>query len=216
MAMEKIMLNSSKYVLPELPYDYSTLEPYISGFVTELHHDKHHNAYINGANLAAEKLEEFHSNEDGNLNHLNLITKDFTFNFAGHVNHSQFWLNMAPAGQVAHGQLKDALIEQYGSVDNFQREFSSLAAGVQGSGWAVLVRDELTHKLRILQLLDHQSNLALNLQPLLLLDVWEHAYYLDYKNQRPDYIESWWNVVNWEYVNTRFEELLAHSTSGKN
>ncbi|MDR1448217.1 MAG: superoxide dismutase [Candidatus Ancillula sp.] len=211
----EVMLYNSKYVLPELPYDYSALEPYISGFVMELHHDKHHSSYVNGANLATEKLEEVHNDENSDPNRLNLITKDFTFNFAGHVNHSKFWLCMAPTGQVAHGQLKDALIDQYGSVEEFQREFSSLAAGVQGSGWAVLVWDELLRKLRILQLLDHQSNLALNLQPLLLLDVWEHAYYLDYKNQRPDYIKSWWNIVNWEYANNRFEELLCTSSTKK-
>jgi Fe-Mn family superoxide dismutase len=206
----KLMSNNSEYLLPDLPYDYSALEPFISGFVMELHHDKHHLAYVNGANSAAQKLEEIRHDNDENddLGRVNLLVKDFTFNFAGHINHSKFWENMAPNGQEAHGELKEAIVDQFESVANFQREFNAIAAGVQGSGWAMLVWDELAHKLQILQLHDHQGNLALHLRPLLLLDVWEHAYYLDYKNQRPDYINAWWNVVNWEYANAQFLELL--------
>jgi Fe-Mn family superoxide dismutase len=200
---------SQKYELPELPYDYSALEPYISGFVMELHHDKHHNAYVTGANQALDQLEEARSaSETGVFDKINQLSKNYAFNFAGHVNHSQFWANLAPTGQEAHGELREAIVQQFGSLEKFRAQFTSVAAGVQGSGWAVLVWDMLAKRLQIVQLFDHQSNLALTLTPILLLDVWEHAYYLDYKNQRPNYIEAWWNVINWEDAEKRFKSVL--------
>ncbi|MDR2748833.1 MAG: superoxide dismutase [Bifidobacteriaceae bacterium] len=196
-----------KYELPELPYDYSDLEPYISGAIMELHHDKHHNAYVAGANQSLEQLEDARQKDD--FGKINQLSKNYAFNFAGHVNHSLFWDNMAPTGQEAHGELLEAIRDQFGSLEIFKKQFSAVAAGVQGAGWAVLVWDALAKRLQIVQLFDHQANLALSLTPILLLDVWEHAYYLDYKNVRGDYINAWWNIINWEDANKRFTKVAV-------
>jgi Fe-Mn family superoxide dismutase len=198
----------SVYNLPELPYDYSALEPYVSGHVMELHHDKHHNAYVTGANTALDQLEEARDKE--NFSTINLLSKNYSFNYAGHLNHTAFFANMAPEnlGLEIHGELKEAVIQQFGSFETFKKQFSAVAAGVQGSGWAVLVYDKLGKKLVIIQMFDHQANLALNLEPIILLDCWEHAYYLDYKNVRPDYIKAWWHIINWEDAENRFLEAL--------
>jgi Fe-Mn family superoxide dismutase len=195
------------YQLPELPYDYSALEPFISGAIMELHHDKHHNAYVTGANQSLEQLEEARAKE--NFSTVNQLSKNFAFNYAGHVNHSVFWPNMAPKSEDLEpfGNLKAALIEQFGSIELFRQQFFAVAAGVQGSGWAVLVYDALGKKLAIAQLYDHQANLALTLTPIILLDCWEHAYYLDYKNVRADYISAWWNIVNWKDAEDRFNSV---------
>ncbi|MDR2538760.1 MAG: superoxide dismutase, partial [Bifidobacteriaceae bacterium] len=145
------------YQLPELPYDYSALEPFISGAIMELHHDKHHNAYVTGANQSLEQLEEARAKE--NFSTVNQLSKNFAFNYAGHVNHSVFWPNMAPQSDNLEpfGNLKDALVDQFGSIELFRKQFFAVAAGVQGSGWAVLVYDALGKKLAIVQLYDHQA-----------------------------------------------------------
>ncbi|MDR3116689.1 MAG: superoxide dismutase [Bifidobacteriaceae bacterium] len=196
-----------EYKLPELPYDYSALEPYISGLIMELHHDKHHNAYVSGANQSLEQISEARQKDD--FSKINQLSKNYAFNFAGHVNHSVFWDNMAPTGQEPMGELAEAIKDQFGSIEIFRKQFSAVAAGVQGSGWAVLVWDSYAKKLNIVQLFDHQANLALSLTPILLLDVWEHAYYLDYKNVRGDYISAWWNVINWQDANQRFAAVAS-------
>jgi Fe-Mn family superoxide dismutase len=195
-----------EYRLPDLPYDYSDLEPYISGFVMELHHDKHHNAYVTGANQSLEQIAEARDKDD--FSKVNQLSKNYAFNFAGHVNHSVFWDNMAPSGQEPFGELAEAIKDQFGSIEIFKKQFAAVAAGVQGSGWAVLVWDSIAKRLNIVQLFDHQSNLALTLTPIILLDVWEHAYYLDYKNLRGDYISAWWNIINWQDANRRFTSIM--------
>ncbi|MGW6129989.1 superoxide dismutase [Cellulomonas sp. NPDC055163] len=184
------------YTLPELPYDYAALEPHISGKIMELHHDKHHAAYVTGANTALAKLAE--ARESGDLAAVNLHEKNLAFNLGGHVNHTVFWNNLSPEGGGAPaGELAAAIDEFFGSFDGFQKHFAAVAAGVQGSGWAILAWDSIGQKLVVGQLYDQQSNIALGLVPVLMLDVWEHAYYLDYLNVRADYIKAWWNIVNW-------------------
>ena len=184
------------YTLPELPYDYAALEPHISGKIMELHHDKHHAAYVTGANTALAKLAE--ARESGDLAAVNLHEKNLAFNLGGHVNHTVFWNNLSPEGGGAPaGELAAAIDEFFGSFDGFQKHFTAVAAGVQGSGWAILAWDSIGQKLVVGQLYDQQSNIALGLVPVLMLDVWEHAYYLDYLNVRADYIKAWWNIVNW-------------------
>ncbi|MFS0701240.1 superoxide dismutase [Cellulomonas sp. 179-A 4D5 NHS] len=184
------------YTLPELPYDYAALEPHISGKIMELHHDKHHAAYVTGANTALAKLAE--ARESGDLASVNLHEKNLAFNLGGHVNHTVFWNNLSPEGGGApSGELAAAIDEFFGSFDGFQKHFTAVAAGVQGSGWAILAWDSIGQKLVVGQLYDQQSNIALGLVPVLMLDVWEHAYYLDYLNVRADYIKAWWNIVNW-------------------
>ena len=194
---------SAPYSLPDLPYDYSALEPHISGKIMELHHDKHHAAYVKGANDALEQLAE--ARDKNSLGTVNLLEKNLAFNLAGHVNHTVFWPNMSPdGGDKPDGELAAAIDSFFGSFDAFRAHFSAVATGVQGSGWAILAWDTLGQRLNIHQLYDHQGNLPAGLHPLLLLDMWEHAFYLDYHNVKADYVQAWWNVVNWADVQQRF------------
>ncbi|MEN9607072.1 MAG: hypothetical protein RL605_900 [Actinomycetota bacterium] len=194
----------SKYVLPELSYDYAALEPNISARIMELHHSKHHAAYVAGINTALEQLEEARANEAfGNINKLQ---KDLAFHLGGHINHSIFWNNLAPnAGDKPEGELAAAIDEFFGSFDAFRAHFNATAMGIQGSGWAFLAWDSLGERLIIEQLYDQQGNLAAATVPLLMLDMWEHAFYLDYQNVKGDYVKAFWNIVNWADVQARFE-----------
>jgi superoxide dismutase, Fe-Mn family len=191
------------YTLPDLPYDYAALAPHISAQIMELHHDKHHQAYVTGANTALAQLAE--ARESGNLANVNKLEKDLAFNLGGHVNHSIFWTNLSPdGGDKPTGDLAAQIDDQFGSFDAFVAHFTATALGVQGSGWAILGYDSIGQKLAIFQLFDQQGNVPLGLVPLLTLDVWEHAYYLDYKNVRADYVKAFWNIVNWANVQERY------------
>ena len=193
----------AKYALPGLPYDYAALEPHISGQIMELHHDKHHQAYVTGANSALEQLAEARAVDQ--LGTVNLLEKNLAFNLAGHVNHTVFWPNMSPdGGDKPDGELAAAIDEQFGSFDAFRAHFTAAALGIQGSGWAILAWDSLGQQLIIEQLYDHQGNLAAGSVPLLMLDMWEHAFYLQYRNVKADYVKAWWNVANWADVTRRF------------
>jgi superoxide dismutase, Fe-Mn family len=191
------------YTLPELAYDYSALAPSISATIMELHHSKHHQAYVTGANAALAAMAE--ARESGELANINKLEKDLAFNLGGHVNHSIFWTNMSPdGGDKPTGDLASAIDDNFGSFDKFTAHFTAAAMGVQGSGWAALTWDSIGQKLLINQFFDQQSNFAAGTVPLLLLDVWEHAYYLDYKNVRADYVKAFWNIANWANVQDRF------------
>ena len=192
------------YSLPELPYDYAALEPHISGKIMQLHHDKHHQAYVTGANTALEQLAE--ARDSDNLAAVNKLEKDLAFNLGGHVNHTIFWNNLSPeGGGRPEGELASAIDEYFGDFEKFQKHFTATALGVQGSGWAVLAWDTLGQRPNIVQLFDQQGNLPAGTVPLLQLDVWEHAYYLDYLNVRADYVKAFWNIANWQDVARRFE-----------
>ncbi|MEI7419972.1 MAG: superoxide dismutase [Actinomycetes bacterium] len=202
----------SKYVLPDLSYDYGALEPNISGRIMELHHDKHHLAYVNGANTALDALAEARDKND--LTMVNKFQKDLAFNLAGHINHAVFWKNMSPeGGDKPTGELAAAIDEFFGSFDAFRAHFTASALGIQGSGWSILVWDILGQKLIIEQLYDHQGNLAVGSIPLLMLDMWEHAFYLDYQNVKPEYVKAFWNIVNWADVQARFA-AASQNTAG--
>lgn len=191
------------YTLPELAYDYSALAPSISGQIMELHHGKHHQAYVTGANAALAALAE--ARDKGDLANVNKLEKDLAFNLGGHVNHSIFWTNLSPdGGDKPTGDLASAIDDNFGSFDKFTAHFTAAAMGVQGSGWAALTWDSIGQNLLINQFFDQQSNFAAGTVPLLLLDVWEHAYYLDYKNVRADYVKAFWNIANWANVQERF------------
>ena len=195
----------SKYVLPDLSYDYGALEPNISGKIMELHHDKHHLAYVNGANSALDLLAE--AREKNDLTWVNKLQKDLAFNLAGHVNHTVFWRNLSPeGGDKPTGELAAAIDEFFGSYDGFRAHFTASALGIQGSGWAILAWDILGQKLIIEQLYDQQGNLAVGSLPLLMLDMWEHAFYLDYQNVKGEYVKAFWNIVNWADVQERFTQ----------
>ncbi len=196
------------YTLPELPYDYAALEPHISGKIMELHHSKHHQAYVTGANTALEQLAAARS--AGDLANVNKLEKDLAFNLGGHINHSVFWQNLSPdGGGTPEGEFAAALVDAFGSIDAFRAHFTATALGVQGSGWAVLAWDRVGARLVIFQLFDQQGNAPLGVTPLLQLDVWEHAYYLDYLNVRADYVKAFWELVNWPDVHRRFEAARA-------
>jgi Fe-Mn family superoxide dismutase len=195
------------YKLPELSYDYSALEPYISKEVLTLHHTKHHQGYINGANTLLEKIEEARKN-NSDVDYKS-IAKSFSFNVAGHILHSLFWQNMAPdksGNNKIEGEILEAITKEFGTLDRFIKEFSEIAKTVEGSGWAVLVYNKTEKRLYISQIEKHNLNLLPEYKILLCLDVWEHAYYLDYKNDRAKFVDSWWNIINWKEVNKRFLE----------
>jgi Fe-Mn family superoxide dismutase len=201
----------AKYTLPDLPYDYSALEPHISGKIMQLHHDKHHQAYVTGANTALEQLAE--AREGGNLANVNKLEKDLAFNLGGHVNHSIFWTNLSPdGGGQPEGELNAAIDEFFGGFDKFQAHFTAAATGIQGSGWAVLSWDPIGEQLIIQQLFDQQSNTAMGTIPVFQLDMWEHAFYLDYLNVKADYVKAVWNIANWQNVQKRFEAAREKTT----
>ncbi|KZE40934.1 MULTISPECIES: superoxide dismutase [unclassified Microbacterium] len=193
----------AKYTLPELPYDYAALEPHISATIMELHHSKHHQTYVNGANTTLDLLAE--AREKGDFANINRLQKDLAFNLGGHTNHSIFWTNLSPnGGDKPTGDLEAAIDDQFGSFDAFRGQFTAAALGVQGSGWAGLFWDSIGENLVIQQFFDQQGQIVAGTVPLLLLDVWEHAYYLDYKNVRADYVKAFWNIANWADAQERF------------
>ena len=199
------------YQLPELKYDYAALEPSISARIMELHHSKHHQAYVTGANSALDAMAE--ARETGNFANLPKLQKDLAFNLGGHVNHSIFWENLSPNSSEPTGDLASAISEFFGSIDKFKSHFSAAALGIQGSGWAYLAWDAMGNRLVIGQLYDQQGNIAMGSVPLLMLDMWEHAFYLDYQNVKADYVKAFWNVVNWEDVARRFGSVSVNSRS---
>ncbi|MGQ0803215.1 MAG: superoxide dismutase [Actinomycetota bacterium] len=193
-----------EYTLPDLPYDYGALEPHYSAQILELHHDKHHAAYVKGANGALEKLGQ--ARETGTFDTINQLQKNLAFNLSGHVLHSLFWQNMSPdGGDKPDIDLAAAIDESFGSFEGFRSQLSEAALNVQGSGWGALTWEPLGQRLIVEQVYDHQSNVGQGAPPLLVLDMWEHAYYLQYKNVKADWVEAFWNIVNWPDVTARFD-----------
>ncbi|MFJ1796728.1 superoxide dismutase [Kitasatospora griseola] len=191
------------YTLPDLPYDYSALERAMSAEILELHHSKHHQAYVNGANLTLEQLAEARDKEQ--FGPLVGLQKTLAFNLSGHVLHSLFWQNLSPeGGDRPDGALADAITEHFGSFEAFKQQLTTATVGVQGSGWGILSWEPLGKRLIVEQVYDHHGNVGQGTVPLLAFDAWEHAYYLQYKNVRPDYVTRLWDVVNWQDVTTRF------------
>lgn len=200
----------STYTLPELPYDYAALEPHVSGRIMELHHDKHHAAYVTGANAALEALA--HARETGDLGAVNLWEKNLAFNLGGHTNHSIFWKNLSPnGGGEPEGTLAEAIKDSFGSFEKFQAHFTATALGIQGSGWAVLAYDSLSGRLVVFQLFDQQGNVPVGTIPLFMVDMWEHAFYLDYLNVKADYVKAIWNIANWADVSERLADAVTRT-----
>ena len=198
------------YTLPELPYDYAALEPHISGRIMELHHDKDHAAYVAGANSALEALAA--AREEGNLGAINLWEKNLAFNLGGHTNHTIFWNNLSPnGGGEPEGELAEAINDSFGSFEKFRAHFTATALGIQGSGWAVLAYDSISGKLVIFQLFDQQANVPVGTVPLFMVDMWEHAFYLDYLNVKADYVKAIWNIANWSDVAKRLDNAVANA-----
>uniref|UniRef100_UPI00126664F1 superoxide dismutase n=1 Tax=Microlunatus speluncae TaxID=2594267 RepID=UPI00126664F1 len=196
--------------LPDLPYDFAALEPHISGAIMELHHDKHHATYVKGVNTALEQLDE--ARASSSYANINRLEKDLAFHLGGHINHSVFWPNLSPdGGDKPDGDLGAAIDESFGSFDAFRAQFEANANAIQGSGWSILAFDALGQRLNIVQLFDQQGNLPLAQIPIVLLDMWEHAFYLQYKNVKADYVKAWWNVVNWADAQKRYAAAKAQT-----
>jgi Fe-Mn family superoxide dismutase len=203
------------YSLPELPYDYSALEPVISGEIIELHHDKHHAAYVKGANDTLEQLAEARDKEA--WAGINGLEKNLAFHLSGHILHTIYWRNMTgdgggePSADDATGELAEAIREYFGSFARFKTQLSKAAATTQGSGWGVLAYEPVSGRLIIEQIYDHQGNVGQGSVPILVFDAWEHAFYLQYRNQKVDFVEAMWRVINWQDVAERYAKAKKHA-----
>ena len=194
------------YTLPELPYDYAALEPHYSAEVVKLHHDKHHAAYVTGANTTLDKLAEARRKDD--FAAINQLQKSLAFHLSGHVLHSLLWKNMSPrGGGQPDGELAAAIKEFFGSFDGFKGQLTEAAMNIQGSGWGALAWEPLAKRLMVEQVYDHQGNIGNGTVPLLVLDMWEHAYYLQYKTAKGDWVKAFWKLVNWDDVASRFAKV---------
>jgi Fe-Mn family superoxide dismutase len=205
---EKTMEQPKLYILPKLPYDYADLQPYMSKEQLTIHHDKHHQAYVNGANAILQKLDK--ARKEGTDLDVKSTLKELSFNIGGNLLHSLFWNNLAPpkkAGGKPTGALGEAIDKEFGSFDRFKKEFSQAASSVEGSGWAALTICKQTKRPMIMQIEKHNTNVYPGFHILMVLDVFEHAYYVDYKNDRAKYIEAFWSIVNWSKANERFEDF---------
>ena len=204
-------MDASKfYSLPKLPYDYKALAPYVSEEQLTLHHTKHHNAYVTGANAILQKFDG--ARKDGVDLDMKAALKELSFHIGGFRLHNLFWQNLAPAGKggggAPKGDLAKALDGEFGTFARFRKEFTQAASGVEGSGWAALSYCRTTGRPIIMQIEKHNVNVIPGFTNLLVLDVWEHAYYLDYKNDRAKFVEAFWNIVNWDEVNKRLAAFL--------
>lgn len=198
-----------KYTLPPLPYDYDALEPHIDAQTMRLHHDVHHQGYVNGLNSTLDTLAEIRGQQT-NPAYLEGLQRNVSFNGGGHMLHTIFWATMAPqAGGEPAGELADAIKRSFGSFQQFQQYFSSVATSVKGSGWAILAYEPLGDNLVVFGANDQDLRMIAGAQPLLPLDVWEHAYYLKYQSKRADYVKAWWNVVNWRAVGESYQLARA-------
>jgi Fe-Mn family superoxide dismutase len=196
------------YVLPDLDYDFAALEPHLSGQIMELHHGKHHKAYVEKANQALEQLEEARGRKD--FSRLPGLEKALAFNLSGHVLHSIFWRNLTPqGGDAPGGALARQIARDFGSFEAFKAQLTEVASTVMGSGWAALVWEPLAQRLLTCQIYDHQSNLSQGGLPLMVIDAWEHAYYLQYRNERGEFFRAIWSLWNWEDVAARLEAARA-------
>lgn len=210
----KVDQSTYKFILPALPYGFGVLEPYIDAQTMEIHHDKHHQAYVTHLNAALEKhpalqqktLTELLTNLNGLPDDVRTAIRN---NGGGHLNHSMFWLLMKQqGGGQPKGKIAEQIKKTFGNVETFQDQFNTTAKTVFGSGWAWLAVDNKTEQLLIVPCANQDSPIFNNMTPILGLDVWEHAYYLHYQNRRPDYITAWWNVVNWEQVEENYRAII--------
>jgi Fe-Mn family superoxide dismutase len=194
------------YSLPELPYRSDALEPLLSRELLELHHDAHHAAYVKGANDTLDKLED--ARRTGKFDYIRQLEKSLAFNLSGHVLHSLLWRNLtASGGGTPTGELLTALTKDFGSFDGFKQQLTAAAVSVQGSGWGALSWDPLGQRLLVEQVFDHQGNTGNGTVPILVVDMWEHAYYLQYRNKKAGWLEAFWQLVNWSDVAARFAKV---------
>ncbi|MCX6140774.1 MAG: superoxide dismutase [Candidatus Kapabacteria bacterium] len=201
--------SGGKHEVPALPYDFAALEPHIDAQTMQIHHDKHHAAYVAGLNKAEDELAKARASGDFSI--VQHWSRQAAFHGGGHWLHSMFWKVMAPAGKGGGGEptgmVASAINDSFGSFDAFKKQFSAAAGSVEGSGWALLHFRHDDQRLIILQAENQQKGSSWGTTPILGIDVWEHAYYLKYQNKRPDYIAAWWNVVNWSQVEANLNSM---------
>lgn len=205
--MHTPFIPAGDHSLPPLPYAYNALEPYISEEIMRLHHDKHHQSYVEGLNKAEKMLKQ--ARQSGDFGLVKHWSRELAFHGSGHYLHTIFWNNMSPrGGGEPSGGLLGEISKYFGSLEAFKKHFTEAAKQVAGVGWAILVWSPRSRHLEVLQTESHMLLTQWDTIPLLVLDVWEHAYYLQYKNNRNEYIEKWWNIVNWNDVQERFQKAL--------
>lgn len=193
---------SDTYALPDLAYDFGALEPHISGRIMELHHDKHHAGYVKGANTALERLHEMRGK--GDFTALTMLERNLAFHVSGHILHSVFWTNLSPdGGGEPDGALAEIVDDTFGGVLGFRQQMTEAAATIQGSGWALASWEPTAGRLVVQQVHDHQGDHGQGTVPLLAIDAWEHAFYLQYENRKAEFFDAVWNVVNWDDVARR-------------
>lgn len=196
------MSHTNAYELPDLGYDYRALEPAYSAELLELHYSKHHKAYVDGANQALADLDAARGDRD--FGKLNQLQKNLAFNVSGHVLHSIFWRNMSPEGaHTPSAELETEISNAFGDIDSLREHFLAAGTSIQGSGWAALAWEPLSGSLVVEQVYDHQDNLANGSVPLLVMDMWEHAFYLQYRNEKKRWAKAFWELVNWGDVSER-------------
>jgi Fe-Mn family superoxide dismutase len=209
MSSPKIELK--KYELPPLPYKYDALEPHISAQIMDLHYNTHHKGYVNGANSAVEKVEKIVKGDVTGHDWAGVV-RNLVFNVNGARLHNVFWNNMAPAGSKGGGKpggvLADLIDKQFGGFDRFKQVYTDIMRSLTGSGWTILYFDSDTGRLTFTTVENHFINHIVDLPVVVLLDQWEHAYYLQYKTNRNAYIDAWWNIVNWEDAEQRLQKHL--------
>lgn len=198
------------YSLPALIFGYADLEPNISVDQLRIHYSKHHQAYVNGANTLLEKIAN--ARKDGTDLDMKAVSKELSFHLAGHRLHSLFWRNIMPVGKggggAPQGKIAELITQDFGTIDRFKKEFSQAANSTEGSGWAALIYDVDVKKLHIIQIEKHNVNVVPDYPVLMVLDVWEHAYYMDYKNERNKFVDAFWNLVYWDKLNERLEDAI--------
>jgi Fe-Mn family superoxide dismutase len=197
------------YALPQLPYGYDQLQPHISKEQLTLHHQKHHQAYVNSANAILERLDK--GRKDGTDFDVKATLKELSFHIGGHLLHSLFWANLAPSGKGGGkptGTLGTTIEKEFGGFERFKKEFNLAATSVEGSGWAALSFCRQTNRPIIMQIEKHNTNVYPMFTMLMVIDVWEHAYYLDYRNERAKFVDAFWSIINWDEVNKRLERIL--------
>ena len=204
------MINMAKelYKLPPLKYGYADLEPYISEEQLRIHHDKHHQAYVNNANAILQAMDK--AKTEGTDFNYKANARPLSFNLGGHVLHYYFWWEMTPASNASKepiGELAEAIKQDFGNFERFKKEFSQVASSVEGSGWAALTFCKDTKRLMIMQIEKHNVNIIPDHPIIMDLDVWEHAYYIDYRNDRAKFVEGFWNIIDWEEIDKYFKKI---------
>ena len=206
--------NAGPYQLPQLPYGYADLEPYIDPETVKLHHDVHHAGYVHGANAAIAELERIRRVGGDEIDNVRAVTDKLTFDLSGHLLHSAYWTNMTPDGggdPPADTEIARLIQRDFGSLAAFYGQFQASAQQVQGSGWGILAFEPCAQRLIVLQAEKHQNTAVWGAIPLLVVDVWEHAYYLRYQNKRSSYIKAFMNLVNWHDVDERLQAARDHA-----